>query len=92
MSDMELNQLITNLITHASKNNDFDIKEIICHLNIYPNYPIILIGGTNGKGSTCAYLTTILAHAGYQVGGFTSPHVLNYNERFKPAGSEHFHH
>ncbi|MCF8177258.1 MAG: bifunctional tetrahydrofolate synthase/dihydrofolate synthase [Sulfuritalea sp.] len=47
------------------------------------NCPVILVGGTNGKGSTCAMLERILLTAGYRVGLYTSPHLLNYNERVK---------
>lgn len=46
-------------------------------------YPIIHIGGTNGKGSTLAFLSHIMAAAGYQVGAFVSPYILNINERFQ---------
>ena len=45
--------------------------------------PMIIVGGTNGKGSTCAYLESIYAHAGYRVGCYTSPHLLAYNERVR---------
>jgi dihydrofolate synthase/folylpolyglutamate synthase len=58
-----------------------EVQQIIKQLNIAPNYPIILVGGTNGKGSTCAYLSNILRLSGFKVGCFTSPHVFNYNER-----------
>jgi dihydrofolate synthase/folylpolyglutamate synthase len=43
--------------------------------------PVITVGGTNGKGSTCAMLTRILQEQGYKVGTYTSPHLLRYNER-----------
>jgi dihydrofolate synthase/folylpolyglutamate synthase len=43
--------------------------------------PIITVGGTNGKGSTCALLEAILLQAGYRVGCHTSPHLLAFNER-----------
>lgn len=43
--------------------------------------PVITVGGTNGKGSTCAMLTRILQVQGYQVGTYTSPHLRRYNER-----------
>jgi dihydrofolate synthase / folylpolyglutamate synthase len=43
--------------------------------------PVIIVGGTNGKGSTCAYLESIIARAGYRVGCYTSPHLIAYNER-----------
>ncbi|HEX8961364.1 MAG TPA: bifunctional tetrahydrofolate synthase/dihydrofolate synthase [Rhodocyclaceae bacterium] len=48
--------------------------------------PVILVGGTNGKGSTCAMLETVLLRAGYRVGLYTSPHLLRYNERVRIDG------
>jgi dihydrofolate synthase/folylpolyglutamate synthase len=50
---------------------------------IEPNFPIITVGGTNGKGSVCAFLETIYSKAGYSVGCFTSPHLFKFNERIK---------
>ena len=49
---------------------------------------VITIGGTNGKGSTVAFLDAMLAAAGKRVGAFTSPHLLRYNERVRVAGSD----
>ena len=49
--------------------------------------PVIVVGGTNGKGSTCAYLESIVARAGYRVGCYTSPHILAYNERVRLNGA-----
>ena len=46
----------------------------------------IVIGGTNGKGSTLAMLDAILSRAGYTTGSYTSPHFLRYNERICIAG------
>lgn len=78
----QLEQIINQLSNAHQISNDLVLtKSLINKLQIEPNYPIILIGGTNGKGSTCAYLTTILTLAGYKVGTFTSPHVFKYNER-----------
>lgn len=48
--------------------------------------PVIIVGGTNGKGSTCAYLEAIYVAAGYRVGCYTSPHLLAYNERVRIDG------
>lgn len=45
------------------------------------DFPVITVAGTNGKGSTVAMLTAILKAAHYQVGSYTSPHILHYNER-----------
>jgi len=47
---------------------------------------IILVGGTNGKGSSCAFLEAIYVAAGYRVGVYTSPHLLQYNERIRVEG------
>ncbi len=46
-------------------------------------FPVIAVGGTNGKGSTCAMLESIAASAGYRTGLYTSPHLLAYNERVR---------
>ena len=45
--------------------------------------PLVIVGGTNGKGSTCAYLEAIYTAAAYRVGCYTSPHLLEYNERVR---------
>lgn len=47
--------------------------------------PIIIVGGTNGKGSCVKLLETILTLGGYQVGAYTSPHLLSFNERIRVA-------
>ena len=52
-------------------------------LSLAPSFPIIVVGGTNGKGSTCAMLEAMLAEAGYRVGCYTSPHLLSYHERVR---------
>ncbi len=46
----------------------------------------IVVGGTNGKGSTCAMLESIYLAAGYRVGLYTSPHLINFNERARING------
>ncbi|MGD1852496.1 MAG: bifunctional folylpolyglutamate synthase/dihydrofolate synthase [Cyanophyceae cyanobacterium] len=43
--------------------------------------PMVHIAGTNGKGSVCAYLTSVLTEAGYRVGCYTSPHLVHWTER-----------
>ncbi|MDO4616369.1 MAG: folylpolyglutamate synthase/dihydrofolate synthase family protein [Lachnospiraceae bacterium] len=47
---------------------------------------IIHVAGTNGKGSVCAYLNSMLTEGGYKVGLFTSPHLIRTNERFMING------
>jgi dihydrofolate synthase/folylpolyglutamate synthase len=46
----------------------------------------IVVAGTNGKGSTCAMLESILLAAGYRVGCYTSPHLMQFNERARING------
>ncbi len=42
---------------------------------------LIHVGGTNGKGSVCAYLSSVLTQAGYKTGRYTSPHLIDWRER-----------
>ena len=61
-----------------------NIRSFVDHLNInIQDIKLIHIGGTNGKGSTCAYLSSIIQESGYKVGTFTSPHFFDYRERIK---------
>jgi len=48
--------------------------------------PLIMVAGTNGKGSTCAMLESILMRAGYKVGLYIKPHFLDFNERARING------
>jgi dihydrofolate synthase / folylpolyglutamate synthase len=48
--------------------------------------PVVIVGGTNGKGSTCAMLESMLLQGGYRVGLYTSPHLLHFNERARING------
>jgi dihydrofolate synthase/folylpolyglutamate synthase len=64
------------------------VRLMIERLQLYPAFPIISVAGTNGKGSTCAMLEQIYKQAGYQVGCYTSPHLLRYNERVRVDGIE----
>ncbi|MEO5810696.1 MAG: bifunctional tetrahydrofolate synthase/dihydrofolate synthase [Rhodanobacter sp.] len=55
---------------------------------VAPARRVITVGGTNGKGSTVAMLEAMLLAAGLHVGGFTSPHLLRYNERVRVDGTD----
>ncbi|GHT10371.1 folylpolyglutamate synthase [Bacteroidia bacterium] len=60
---------------------------IDAHLNHpHTKYKTIHVGGTNGKGSTSHLLASILQEAGYKVGLYTSPHLLDFRERIKING------
>lgn len=54
--------------------------------NPQENYPVILITGTNGKGSVTAYLSRVLQEEGYRTGSFFSPHILSPCERIQIDG------
>ena len=49
--------------------------------------PVLHVAGTNGKGSTCAFLRAALEAAGHKVHAFTSPHLVRFNERIRVAGT-----
>lgn len=49
--------------------------------------PLLHVAGTNGKGSTCAFVRSILEEAGMKVHMFTSPHLVRFNERIRLAGT-----
>jgi dihydrofolate synthase/folylpolyglutamate synthase len=53
-----------------------------------PATHVITVGGTNGKGSTVAFVEAIARSAGWRVGAYTSPHLLRYNERVRIDGAE----
>jgi dihydrofolate synthase/folylpolyglutamate synthase len=55
-------------------------------LQVEQRCPTFIVAGTNGKGSTCAMLESILLAAGYRVGLYTSPHLVRYNERVRIDG------
>ena len=63
----------------------------IVYDELFPNgvpFKVITIGGTNGKGSTIAFIDSIYEQSKYKIGRSTSPHLLKYNERFAIDGKE----
>ena len=50
--------------------------------------PVITVAGTNGKGSTCAMLESILMNAGYRTGVYSSPHLVHFEERLRLSGQQ----
>ena len=57
------------------------VGEVKKCMGLQPQCPVVIVAGTNGKGSVCAYLSQIYTQAGFKVGTLTSPHLLRYNER-----------
>lgn len=68
----------------AGMENSFLIDARLRHP--HRQYRTVHVGGTNGKGSTCHLLASVLQAAGYRVGLYTSPHLLDFRERIKVDG------
>ena len=71
----------------AQKSTLEDIRKYLERLgNPHKGMKIVHVAGTNGKGSVCAYIASILQKAGYHVGLFTSPHLIDIRERMTVDG------
>ncbi len=87
-------QSITGLSTYLENLQRFGIQPGLERIhalltragNPQQQYPIILVGGTNGKGSTCEFLAKLLEGEGKKVGLYTSPHLYMWNERIRILG------
>jgi dihydrofolate synthase/folylpolyglutamate synthase len=64
------------------------VDAVLKRMGIRLQCPVITVGGTNGKGSTCAMLESILRASGQRTGLYTSPHLVHYNERVRVNGKE----
>ena len=64
------------------------VRAVHDRLALAPACPVVTVTGTNGKGSTCAFIERMLSTGGYRVGLYTSPHLLRYNERVRIAGAQ----
>lgn len=83
----EAEMYINDIPKFSAKNNMEDTRKFLEHLGSpAQNCKIIHIAGTNGKGSVCAYLCSVLNQAGINVGMFTSPHLVSMRERFALGG------
>lgn len=90
-SDSSLNQWLSYLEQLHSQEIDLGlerIRQVASRLDIDWDGIKIVVGGTNGKGSTCAMLESIYLAAGYQVGLYTSPHLIHFNERIRLNGTQ----
>ena len=59
------------------------VKAVGRELGVLRPAPVLLVGGTNGKGSTCEYLSEFGIRAGLKIGKSTSPHIFRFNERIQ---------
>ena len=62
------------------------VRTVAQRMAISMTCPVITVAGTNGKGSTCAMLEAILLQAGYRTGVYTSPHLVDFEERLRLNG------
>ena len=62
------------------------VKAVKAAMDLRFDCPVVMVAGTNGKGSTCAMLESILLRAGYKVGLYIKPHFLDFNERARVSG------
>lgn len=89
MTPTNLQEWLSLLEQRHSKEIDMGLDRVMAvkqKLDIHYNCPVIMVGGTNGKGSTCAMLESILLRAGYKVGLYSKPHFLDFNERARLNG------
>ncbi|MBP9478737.1 MAG: bifunctional folylpolyglutamate synthase/dihydrofolate synthase [Sebaldella sp.] len=83
---MNIDTILNKIYNYRAipKENLNTVKHVLDLLeNPEKNLKIIHIAGTNGKGSTASIIEAILLEAGYDVGKFTSPHIIRYNERIQ---------
>ena len=64
------------------------VLQVVKDMSLRPECPVITVGGTNGKGSTCAMLESIYSAAGYRVGLFSSPPLIRFKENFRVVNKE----
>ncbi len=88
-------EAILEIPKFTSKNKLQHTRELLCRLgNPQENFQVVHVAGSNGKGSVCAFIESVLRHAGKRTGLFTSPHLVYMEERFalegKPCDREMF--
>lgn len=91
LADATLSEWLAYLELIHSKPIDMGldrVKVVQQHMNFSLNGVVFTVAGTNGKGSTCAMLESILVQAGYKVGMYTSPHLIRFTERARINGEE----
>lgn len=84
MNYTEAVEYIENIPKFTKKNKPENTQELIRRIG-HPErkMKVIHVAGTNGKGSVCAFLSSVLTHAGKRTGLFTSPHLVDITERFQ---------
>ena len=87
MNSDHLSDWLTYINSNRPNEGDFGLERLEDIYSQIVQSPLarktILVGGTNGKGSTIEFLKNFLLSAGYKIGSYTSPHLLEFNERIK---------
>jgi len=86
----DVNTVKNRLFSLLNKGIKYDLARMfqaaaLCG-NPQNSYASVHVAGTNGKGSTCAYIESVLRRAGYKTGLYTSPHITDFEERFRING------
>ena len=85
----ECEEFLNSVPSFTTKHTIEDRRDFLKFLgNPEENMKIIHVAGTNGKGSVCCYISSVLMKAGYEVGMFTSPHLVKITERFQVDGKQ----
>ena len=84
---MDLNQWLEYIERQHPKSIDMGLDRVRAVAEALglsrPARRVVTVGGTNGKGSTVAFIEAIARGAGWRVGAYTSPHLRAYNERVR---------
>ena len=92
MKDFSYEKAVALLTSQGKFKINLGLERVQKILNLFDNpqdkLKYIHVAGTNGKGSVCAILSSILKEANYKTGLYTSPHIFNYTERIKINGQE----
>ena len=89
MTYQEAEAYINSIPRFAKEKSADNVKRILAHFD-HPeqSFAYLHVAGTNGKGSVCAYMDSMLRTAGYRTGLFTSPHLIRMTERIRVDGEE----
>ena len=85
-----MKDLFEYLYSLRNRGSSFGLERMEILVNLIGNpqtkFPVIHVAGTNGKGSVCSMLSSVYQENGYNVGLFTSPHLISLEERIKVNG------
>jgi len=88
----KINKVLEHLFSlqHGLMNHGLERIELLMKKLDAPHkkYPVIHVAGTNGKGSVCSLIASILQENGLKVGLYTSPHIISFNERIRVNGTK----